>query len=72
MATIVQQPASTDTGSGIGFLLGIVLLILFVLGLLYYGLPAIQNQTAAPTIQVPDRVDVNVNGGGNGGSENGQ
>ncbi len=70
MATIVQQPASsTDTGSGLGFLLGIVLLILFVLGLLYYGLPAIQNQTAAPSIQVPRQVDVNVNGGGSGNGQ---
>ena len=61
MATIVQQPASTDSGSGMGFLLGIVLLILFVIGLLYYGLPAIQSRTSAPTIQVPEQVDVNVN-----------
>jgi hypothetical protein len=59
MVTVVQQP--TDGGNGMGFLLGVILLIVFVIGLLYYGLPMIQNATATPQINVPDKVDVNVN-----------
>lgn len=59
MATVVQQPASD--GGGMGFLLGIVLLILFVLGLIFYGLPMIQQNTGGPSINVPEKVDVNVN-----------
>jgi hypothetical protein len=60
MATIVQQPAS-DSGGGMGFLLGIVILILFVLGLIFYGLPMIQQNMGGPSITVPEQVDVNIN-----------
>ena len=63
MVTVVQQPSGGDGGNGMGFLLGVILLIVFVVGLLYYGLPIIQNATAqlaAPQINVPDKVDVNV------------
>jgi hypothetical protein len=62
MVTVVQQPTDGG-GNGMGFLLGVILLIVFVIGLLYYGLPMIQRATAtpaAPQINVPDKVDVNV------------
>ena len=57
---VVQQPASGE-GNGTGFLLGIVLLILFFIALFYYGLPMIQSATSTPQMNVPSEVDVNVN-----------
>jgi hypothetical protein len=63
MATIVNNP---DTGhthgdSGNGFLLGVILLIVFAVLFFIYGLPYITNAVSGPTVQVPDKVDVNVN-----------
>lgn len=50
-----------DSGGGMGFLLGVILLIVFLIALLYFGLPMIQQATSSgPTINVPDKVDVNV------------
>jgi hypothetical protein len=46
---------------GIGFLLGVILLLAGIFLFFYYGLPAIQNAGSSnPTIQVPETVDVNV------------
>lgn len=67
MATVVNNPApsSDSSGSGMGFLLGIIILILFVIGLLYLGLPHLRSGFGGGTqINIPDKVDVNVQGGG--------
>lgn len=64
MATVINNPgATTDHSSGIGFFAGVVLLILFVVALLYYGLPALQRSFSfgGTQINVPDRVQVDVN-----------
>jgi hypothetical protein len=66
MATIVNNPpANTDRRSGSGFLFGIILLIIAVILFVYYGLPALGNAggqgTAAPQVNVPGKIDVNVN-----------
>ena len=68
MTTIVNNPAPTNEGSNpTGLILGIVIL-LAILGLLYfYGLPAFRNASSGTQINVPDKVDVNINQGGNGG-----
>ena len=62
MATIVNTPAQSDSGSGMGFVFGIILLVVFFAALFYYGLPMMRqsSQSQSPTIQVPDQVDVNV------------
>lgn len=63
MATIVNNPAPASSdggGNGMGFMLGVVILVLFVLGLLYYGLPALRNMSVNPQINVPDKVNVNI------------
>lgn len=55
---------SKDSGNGMGFLLGIIALIVFVVLFLIYGLPLITNsvnQSQAPQVNVPGKVDVNVN-----------
>jgi hypothetical protein len=52
-----QEPA----GNGLGNLLAVILLIVFVVLLIYYGLPLIQNAARGPQINVPGKIDVNVN-----------
>jgi len=62
MATIVNNPApTTDGGNGMGFFFGAVLLILFLVLFFYYGLPYFRNVGQAPQINVPGKIDVNVN-----------
>lgn len=77
MATIVNTPtAPTSESNGMGFLLGAVLLIVVALVLVYAFVPALRGaagQNAAPqnpgtsngdggtSIQVPDKIDVNLN-----------
>lgn len=65
MATVVNNPSgSTDSGSGIGFLMGVILLIVVGFLIVYYGIPAL-NRTGgtqqAPAVQIPDTLDINVN-----------
>jgi len=67
MATIVNNPAPVNEGSGMGFFLGALVLIVFLVLLFIYGLPMLRNATQGPTINVPDQIDVNVNGGNGGG-----
>ena len=66
---IVERPAANshhvhdDTArrsNGMGFLLGMVLLLIVLYLLFVYGLPAIR-QAATPNISVPEKVDVNIN-----------
>lgn len=63
MTTIVNTPpASKESGGSMGMIIG--LFVLIILGFLFfvYGLPLIQNmQLGAPQINVPDKIDVNVN-----------
>lgn len=56
----------TGSNSGMGFLLGVILLIAFMFLMFYYGIPAIQSgfgSAQAPQINVPSKgqLDVNVN-----------
>jgi hypothetical protein len=64
MATIVNTPAGTgtDSGSGMGFLLGAILLIAFALLFFFYGLPYLGGmfQASAPQVNVPGQIDVNI------------
>ena len=63
MATVVNTPSNTDNGSGMGFLLGIILLIAFIMLLMFYGIPYLGSmmQSQAPQITIPGQIDVNVN-----------
>ncbi len=69
MATVINNPPAQQSaqqpvesnGNGSGFLVGIILLILFVLALIYYGLPYLNaGMNAGTQVNVPDKVDVNV------------
>jgi hypothetical protein len=67
MTTIVNTPApTTDNNSSSGFLIAVIGLIVFVVILIYFGLPALKNMSPAeinipaPQVNVPDKIDVNV------------
>lgn len=67
MTTVVNNPTPTSSDSGgSGFLIGIIVFVVFVGILLYFGIPAIKNmgpvQVAVPTPQVniPNKIDVTV------------
>lgn len=58
MATVVNQPA--DSGNnGMGFVLGVILLIVFAVILFVYGLPMLQGSTGGAQVGVPSTVNVN-------------
>ena len=60
MATIVNNPGTKEEG-GNGFLLGVILLIIFAVLFFIYGLPYLTNSFSGPQVGVPEQVDVNVN-----------
>jgi hypothetical protein len=67
MTTVVNNPAPVSENGGTGFLIGVIMLIVFVVVLIYFGLPAMRrmqsNQSVipAPQIVLPDKINVNVN-----------
>jgi hypothetical protein len=66
MATIVNNPPANNTnssgGNGMGFLLGVIILIIFVAVVIIYGLPYIRSMSGfTAQVNVPKSVDVNVN-----------
>lgn len=64
MATIVNTPpAAESNSSGVGFVIGALILLFAVFVFFYYGLPAMKNaaSTSAPSVTIPDQIDVNVN-----------
>lgn len=63
MATIVNTPASSDNSSGaLTMLMGLGFLLVLVILFFYFGLPMLNRATQAPQVNIPDQVDVNVNG----------
>lgn len=67
MATIVNNPGSTGESNGMGFVMGLVLLLAFVFVIFYWGLPAMRGANtqpatpSVPSVQVPEKIDVNIN-----------
>lgn len=63
MTTIVNSPApSNNSGGGMGMIIGLV--VILVLGYLFimYGIPALrQMQLGSPQINIPSKIDVNIN-----------
>jgi len=67
MATVINNPApatttTEGTNSGMGFVLGIILLIVVIALIVIYGIPYIGHSigSSSPTVNVPGKVDVNV------------
>jgi len=66
MATIINNPGNDSSGGGSGGLIVAVIAIIIVLALFFmYGLPAMRNNgktnSGGTTVEVPDKIDVNVN-----------
>ena len=63
MTTIVNTPApSNDSGGGMGMIVGLIVLAAIVFLFFVYGLPAIrQMQVGTPQINIPSKIDVNIN-----------
>ncbi len=61
MATIINNPPANDNSGGpMGMIIGIIVLIVLGYLVYVYGLPAIR-QMGTPQINVPSKIDVNVN-----------
>ena len=62
MTTIVNNPApSNDSNGGVGMIVGLVILVILGYFVIVYGLPAIKNmQFGTPQINVPSKIDVNI------------
>lgn len=61
---IVNTPSGGDNaGNGMGFLVGVILLLIVLFLFFWYGLPAIRSMSGSgsPQINVPGKIDVNVN-----------
>lgn len=66
MATTIINPAASNTeseGSGVGFLVGIIVLAVLAVIFFVYGLPLLQGAAGNDTteVNVPKSIDVNVN-----------
>lgn len=59
MATKEVVYTNGTQSNGMGFLMGVVLLIVFLVLLFYYGIPMLTSATQGPTINVPEEVNVN-------------
>lgn len=66
MTTVVNNPGGSSDGSGMGFLVGAIVLIAFVFLFFVYGLPMIRQSSSGvtpPSVNVPEKIDVNLNQG---------
>jgi hypothetical protein len=65
MATIINNPSdSNNAGSGAGLIIGIVIAIIVLFIFIVYALPALRgSRSAGTTVNVPDKINVNVNKG---------
>lgn len=62
MATIVNNPGTTESSNGMGMILGVIVVLLIAFFFFVYGLPMMR-QSVSPQINVPGKIDVNVQGG---------
>lgn len=66
MTTVVNNPAPATDSGGNSLLIGIVIFMVFIITLLFFGIPAIKNMgpiqlsIPAPNVVVPDKINVNV------------
>lgn len=62
MTTIVNTPPANNDSGPMNMIIGLIVLVVLGYLVYVYGLPAIQNmQSATPQINVPSKIDINVN-----------
>ena len=62
MATIINNPDSGGSnGGGMGMVIGAIVLVIILILFFVYGLPAIRGSNKGTTVNVPDKVEVDVN-----------
>lgn len=54
---------TTGDSGGMGFFMGMIVLVLLVLFVIFYGVPMMRRSggTNVPNVTVPDEIDVNIN-----------
>ncbi len=66
MATVINNPDGASEGSGAGMVVGVLVAILVIVLFVLFAVPALRGVNRGSTINVPDKVDVNVNPGTGG------
>jgi len=62
MATIVNNPPpENNSGNSMGMIIGIIAIVVLVILFVVYVMPMMRQGMNAPQINVPDKIDVNVN-----------
>jgi len=61
MATVINNPDTSGDSGGMGWVVGMIIAILLAFVFFVYALPAIRNSGSGTNINVPDKIDVNVN-----------
>ncbi len=63
MADVIHEHTieKEGEGSGMGFFLGAVMLVVVLIFLFYFDLPYLSSASSSPQINVPGKIDVNVN-----------
>ncbi len=60
MAEILHEHDTHRDSNPASWIIGLIILLVLAFLIFYYGLPAL-NRSSSPTVQVPERVDINVN-----------
>jgi len=60
METVVEH-THDRSDSGMGFVMGVILLLVFAVLFFVYGLPYVSQSFRGPQITIPGKIDVNVN-----------
>ena len=72
MATVINNPPGTGDGSGsgssAGLIIGIIIAVILLFVLFAYGIPAMRHSGSGTNVNVPGKIDVNVNKGSGGTS----
>ncbi len=61
MATIVNNPPSNNSGGIWGIIIFLIVLVVLVYLGYVYGLPAVRQMSGGTQINVPSKIDVNIN-----------
>ena len=58
---VIHHTESNSSSGGVIALVGIALIVVIALIFFFYALPMLNRATTVPQVNVPDKVDVNVN-----------